>query len=322
MALGGSDAARAQAPPEPNPRMPLGAARPPVFRKFEFKILEPREGFAVDRMATVPWVRAQPETFDVRSPHSLTWYYATRRDGSDRQRVVTTFHHRFDEDFHDHWMPVNAFRSDWTVELDAARPGRRILRGRANGNPLMSMEQWPDSFVVSARLRPRPGARDFGVGARASRDQHAFYALRGWAELVNPEAPAFLRQKPLPQVDPDRWYWYELGVKNTKNDVVVRGRIWDGDHVRVLQTLGGRDIPGAVNCPIGKRIALLAGADFAEVYVDPWDVRWPMVPRQEGTLEWDTRGVPDGDYYLVAVTDTDGGRPRLRVSDYQVSVRH
>jgi hypothetical protein len=317
--LGGLEPARAQPPLDPTPRMLMGRVAGPI-RKFEFEA--PREGLTVDDRATVRWSRIQPELLDVKSPSSLTWYYATQPDGSDRQRVVTSFHQRFDEDFRDHWLPVNALRTDWAVERDGLRGARRFLRGRVHGEPLVSVEQWPDSFVVSVRIRPQPGARDFGVGARASREQNSLYALRGWAELSNPQAPEFFRQKPLPQFEPEQWYWYELGVKNTKRDVVVRGRIWDGEHARVLQTLFGRDVPGQANCPNGKRIALLGGADFAELYVDPWDVRWPSVPRQEGTLEWDTRSVPNGDYYLIAVTDKDFGRPGLRVSDFQVSVRH
>ena len=56
-------------------------------------------------------------------------------------------------------------------------------------------------------------------------------------------------------------------------------------------------------------------------YVDPWDARW-LSPR--GSFVWDTRSVPNGDYYLFAVIDPDpgAGPQRQRASNFKIAVKH
>lgn len=313
--------ARAQAPfaPPDAPPRPNPDRRPSRFR---FEIQPPADGLQVDRHATIAWKsKVRPDALDVQFG-TLTWFYATDPQGADRKRMVSNFHLRFDDRFGDHWIPVNALRTDWAIEPDPARVLRNVLRGRTNGDPLVSVEQWEDPFVVSVKLRPRPGASDFGVGVRASRNRGSLYALRGTAELFNPEVPQPLKEAALPAVDQEKWYWYEIGVTTQKQDVVVRGRIWDGEHRQALiPTLCYREVAGMGNCPDGKRIALLGGADFSEIYVDPWQARWPG-GQAKPSFEWDTSTVPDGDYYVIAVWDLEHRGSVQQVSDFKISVRH
>src|SRR5262249_8875628 len=159
-----------------------------------------------------------------RGVASITWYYSARPDGQDRRRVVTYFHDTFDGEYGENWVPVNAVRPDWSIYREPGRAPRHILRGRTGGDPLVSLDPFTDSFVASTRLRPRPGARDFGVAVRANRETPGYYALRGTAELLNPEAPGVCATKPVRDVDADRWYWYELGIRSRSRDreIVVR----------------------------------------------------------------------------------------------------
>jgi len=294
----------------------------PIVAKLD--ISRPMQAGPVDRQATIAYVKREDPGERDHGVASITWYYASRPDGSDRRRVVTYFYDRFDSDFSDRWIPVNAVRTDWNVQREAAgRTIRRILHGRTDGEPLVSLDHFTDSFVVSAKLRPRAGARDFGVAARAKCDGPGCYALRGAAELINPMAAGPCAVKSVRDVDANRWYWYELGVKNRNRngEVAVRARIWDGNHERVLQTLGFTDKVSQAACPQGQRIALLGGADYSEIYVDPWEARWLG---QHGHFDWDTRNVPNGDYFLIADVDADpgSGPQRERRTDFKISVRH
>jgi hypothetical protein len=110
-------------------------------------------------------------------------------------------------------------------------------------------------------------------------------------------------------------------VRCQKRDVYVRARIWDGNHERVLLTLPLRSDGAQPGCPDGRKIALLGGADFSDVYVDPWDARW-VVPEGQGTFTWDTRRLPEGDYTLKAVVDLQDHPPTHILSDFKVAVRH
>src|SRR5262249_49726379 len=286
---------RAQVQPGPRPA-PLRLFAP------RLEILPPTQGLAADQQAVIRWANHDdPDGLDRDWIPSVTWYYTTRSDGADRHRIVPAFHDRFENGFSDNWIPVNDVRQDWDLLPEGGR-GRRVLRSRVNGDPLVSLDHWANNFVFSARLRPRQGAQRFGIAVRANRDSGAAYVLRGDAELLNPQDPQLDRQKQVGGVAAGAWFWYELGVRNRKEEVELRGRIWDGNHEHVLDPgLYGRDCTTKTACPQGKRVALLPGADYSEVYVDPWEARWLSAP--QGQFEWDTRNVPEGDYYVMAVVD-------------------
>jgi hypothetical protein len=237
--------------------------------------------------------------------------------------MVSVFCDRFSGPLGTRWVSMNPFRQDWEIQRDGGnRFAPLVLRSRPTGDPLISVENFPHKdVVVSARLRPRQGARHFGIAMRAAWDEPACYTLRGSAELFNPENPTFIAQKPVAGLDPRRWYWYELGVKNRKNGVLVRARIWDGEHEQLLNALQLEDPPGQPGCPNGRRIGLLPGADYSEIYVDPWEARWLGAPGAQ--FEWDTRDVPAGKYYIMAVVDTGPTRPPSQaVSEFAVTVQH
>lgn len=301
--------------PAPNlPRDPLPA---------KLQILPPDDGLLVDHSATLHWKNFEdPDAVDPSGLPSITWYYSPNPQGVNRQRVVTLFHDRFEGDFHNRWMSDNPLRQQWDVVRDGVRRRVRILRSQVGGGPLMSLDQFaPTNLVASVQLRPLPGAGGFGVAVRASRSDPSSYTLRGAAELVNPKNPALGFVSPVNTVAENQWYWYELGVCTMKRRVEVRGRIWDGEHTRVLKTLRMEDIPGqAPGCPQGPLIGLLAGADFAEVYVDPWETRW--LSGSKGDLVWDTTNVPNGRYWVMAEIRNQGPIARVRISDFQVTVQH
>jgi hypothetical protein len=65
---------------------------------------------------------------------------------------------------------------------------------------------------------------------------------------------------------------------------------------------------------------MLSGtADFGEIYVDPWAARWTDDAKDE--VKWNSVGVPDGDYYLIAELSDGRTPPRLEITSYQVQVR-
>jgi hypothetical protein len=311
--------ARAQVQPPGMPRVRMQRIFP-----TRLDLLPPPEGLRADQQAVIRWENHDDlNQLDRDWIPSATWYYCAQPDGSDRHRMVTSFHDRFENGFGDNWIPVNDVRQDWDL-FQETRRGPRLLRSRANGDPLVSLDHWEKNFVFSARLRPLPGAQRFGIAVRANRDSGAAYVLRGTAELLNPQDPqdpALVRHKAVGVVA-DRWFWYELGVRNRKVEVELRGRIWDGNHERVLDGgLYGRDCLTKTNCPQGQRVALLPGADYSEVYVDPWEARWISAP--QGEFEWDTRNVPEGDYYVLAVVDAQRqAQACQRLSEFKISVRH
>jgi len=241
------------------------------------------ETLLADQKFTVRWVTMQDDDgLDRRDVPSITWYYTPNDDGGGRRRMVSVFHDGFETPLNARWISANPLRQDWDVLREpGSRLGRRILRGRPTGVPLISLENFDKNFVVSARLRPREGAANFGVAMRAAYDDAACYSLRGMAELLNPENPKVRAQKQLQGLDPNQWYWYELGVRSGRGSTMVRARIWDGDHNQVLNTLSMLDAPGQARCPNGTRIGLLAGADYSDIYVDPWEARWPAGPKGE-----------------------------------------
>lgn len=306
-----SSGVRAQAPME---RM---ANRGRVFRpRLEIR---PPANLVADRGVTIEWTYTA-EPIDPQTIPSLTWYYTSAVNGIDRRRVVTLFHESFTGDLLQRWLPVNALRDDWEVRLDGGKRGDRFVRMRPGGEPILSLDHFANEFVVSARLRPLGANPDYGISVRANREAREFYALRGAAELLNPENPTFNHQQPLAEVLPGKWYWYELGVRNRgKRDVVVRARIWDAEHQTLLASFNTVD-PGGPPCPQGQRIGLLPGADYSEVHVDPWSSRW-LTPG--GSFTWDTRDVPNGDYFLTAVIDDGNGlKPRWKKSDFSITVKH
>ena len=127
-----NDPARAQTPP-PQPYR-LAFAHGPILAKIDIE--RPLQAGPVDRQTTIEYVNRDDPSDRDHGVASITWFYATRQDGSDRRRVVTEFYDRFEGDITDRWVPVNAVRPEWSVQKETTgRPAHHILRGRTGGQP-------------------------------------------------------------------------------------------------------------------------------------------------------------------------------------------
>ena len=255
---------------------------------------------------------------------SLTWYYATRPDGSDRKRMTTYFRDDFRNGYRRNWRPEQPNVFEWKVFKEE---GKGNFFAGLDAGPAVSEfgsdETAPKDIVISALVRPRGKGQEFALGGRV-RPGGIGYAIRGAGDTLRVVVGG--NQKPLrhhrcPQLaSPTGWYWYELGVRTRKKkEVEIRVRVFDEAREKMLVCFPIEHRPQNGDLLKGGRISLWGHADFREIVVDPWAARW--IEDDENRFDWDTSQVRDGDYYLVAeLVDLKGAR-RV-VSPFKVEVRN
>lgn len=252
---------------------------------------------------------------------SLTWYYTTRRDGADRRRMTTRFRDDFGSgEFRANWKADGPFGYAWT--LKEIRRDRNCLVGPPGAGPIISREAMERDSVLSVLVRPASMVPRFAIGLRVQRGDTHYQLRNNGNSLQLLRSGEVLCEQRMPPLRPGEWYWYELGLWNrSKREVVARVRVYDERRERLYASFNYDDRcrePG-LNGP--GLIALWGPAEFAEVYVDPWEARW--ADDDANQFRWDTSNVPDGTYYLAAeLADcTLKNRPGLVVSDFQVELR-
>jgi hypothetical protein len=291
------------------------AARPARAQSSAFQFTRPPSTRAVNGAYAVRWEDRCAGCID-EGLTSITWYFATRPDGSDRRRMATQFREDFDGGFSRNWRAQGPFNFDWVVRKDR----RQFLAGGGNAGPVVSVEPTSGSGVVSALVRPQNPNTGFGLGLRMTADGNSYEVRAAGDVLRLLQGGQVLLERPLPARLGRSWYWCEVGMQTRKGDVCIRVRLLNEERDRLLASFVLEHRPQDPMLLKPGSIALWGPADFAEVYVDPWPSRWLDDFKNEFT--WDTSQVRDGDYYLVAELIDGKSRPRLVVSPYQVQVRN
>lgn len=251
---------------------------------------------------------------------SITWYYTRLADGADRRRITTEFHDDFSEGLRKNWRPEGPFDFDWRLARDRDRKDRRdVLRGPAQSGPCMSLKSVSGDAVVSVLVRPEGLRSEFGIGVRMQSENRGF-ELRSEGNLVRlfRSREELEPAQTIRNLTPGAWYWYELGIRSVKDEVTLRVRIYDEQRERVIASFSRDCRARARALQTGGVVALWGPADFAEVYIDPWETRW--VDDSRNRLRWNTADVPPGRYFLAAELSSGKRAPRLLVSEYQVEV--
>jgi hypothetical protein len=294
------------------------AALPARAQVRDFRILPPTERQVVSGSCLVKWFDYREGAVD-ENPPAITWYYATRADGSDKKRVVTAGRDDF-RAFRRTWQAQGAFAFDWALRKDADL-GRDVLRGPKIGGPLVSLDPAVRDVVISLLVRPT-GARNEFVMAPRVLGTLSGYEIRNDGNalrLLRDGEP--LAEEPLFEVRPFQWYWYEVGFHTLRGKAVeIRVRVYDGERKKLLAKICKEDRPRDPALLRGGLVALRGPADFAELYVDPWEARWADDDTNE--FKWDASAVPDGKYYLVAELVDGKSAPHAVVSEFQLEVHN
>jgi hypothetical protein len=297
------------------------AAAPAIGQAIQFQILQPASTLSTRGRHVIEWQDRGPIVAE--PPTAITWYSATRPDGEDRRRIVTLYQETLGEGFRANWQPEGLFDLGWMVKRDRDR--RSVLSNRdpaAGSCFLRNPPVGEDNLVLSVLARPNTLNASFSVGLR-SRPRLPGYEIRTSLNTVTLQRAG----EPLASwrcfgVRPLEWYWYELGVRTIrKREVEIRVRILDERQERCVAGIPPlTDRPPTREHLTGGTVSLTGPAEFAEVYLDPWHSRW--TDARLDRVEWNTTGIPDGHYYLMA-TLCDGRKPpRTVTSDFQVEVRN
>ncbi len=287
---------------------------PPVeAQSLGFRFLPPDSRLALAGSYRVRW--DSPGILLDQGLTSITWYYATKPDGTDRQRMVTQTKYDFKRGFLGQWQVQGPFQFGWRVDNDG---DRWFLRAPRGGGEAVSSEPYSGDFVMSALVRPMGITNTFGVRLRMQPNGNCLEALNERHQLQLASGGRVLRQWQS-DIGPRQWYWMEVGVRTFKQEVETRVRVYDEKRQRVINSCVVHSRPGQALLR-GGFLSLLPQADYSDIYVDPWESRWLDGSRKD--FRWDTSSVPNGIYHLVAEVTPDKGQPQLVVSDYQVEVRN
>lgn len=295
----------------------LGHRADSQLSRFTFE--EPQSRLASGGAFSVRWNDEFHNGLDDGQVYSITWYYATTRDGADRERVTTLLREDFSGPLRGNWRVEGPQGADWVTREDRRGPGNYVSAPR--DADAFSREPLGANVVLSVLARPQGISARFRMGLRVQPDGRRYDLLiTPDAALLSP--PGQRAQEVGRLILPRGWYWYELGLKsNFRRDVEARLRVYDERRAQVLL-----DVPRLCHklvTPTGSLpgfIALTGPADFARVYVDPWQARW--IDDTKNEFLWNTSKVPDGDYFLIADIHNSKGRWRTEVSPYTVQVRN
>lgn len=268
---------------------------------------------------TVRWTdNAVPAS--VEGLRTITWFYANRADGSDRKRMVTRAYEDF-SNFLVNWRPQGPIQLGWISRQDRGL-NRKVLTCKDDIGPAYSVTNSDRDAVISLLVRPYGTRNEFSLGARIQQSGRGYEVRNTGSSIQILEAGRLLKEQPAVNLMPMKWYWYELSIcTRKKTDVEVRLRVFDEKRERTLVSMCNLRVHPTDRDLTGPGVIALTGpADFAELYVDPWNARWAEDDSNE--FDWNTENVPDGKYYLIAEV-SDGTNPKYSVvSNYQVEVRN
>jgi hypothetical protein len=291
----------------------VGAA-PAVSQDVSLRLPPPPTAQAITGAYRLQWEDLAPGAVEDRMV-SFAWYYATKADGSDRKRIVTSLRDDF-ANFRANWTCPGPFPFDWSL---TKREIGTVLKADKGASPLYSNNAIPANSVVSLKVRPLLGASTWGVTLRVQKLDTGLEFRHDGNKLRIFEAGE--------QIDafivglPPGWYWYEIGLQNKKGrDVEIRVRIFDEDRTRLVASRCLTHKLKVVDLKKPGGIALSGPANFAELYVDPWASRY--ADDSDNALTWDTTAVPDGQYFVIAEVADGKAPPRIVASPFRVEVRN
>lgn len=286
--------------------------------QLPFQIRTPSPVRAPGGACVVRWEDYSQERFD-DGLCSITWYYASRPDLSDRRRLTTQLHDDFRDDLSANWSVPEAGDHQWSRRSDRELD-RKVLTGPAEGSPLVSRDVIGGNVVISALARPETPDSEFSLGVRVDQDGRGFELRRTRNGLQLREGSRVLAERPL-SAGAGAWSWYEVGMRTRQNkEVELRVRVFDARRQALLASLYAVTRPAEADLLKAGALSLSGGADYAELYVDPWEARWADAAKN--VFKWNTTALPDGDYYLVAELTGCRAASRLVVSPFQVQVRN
>jgi hypothetical protein len=271
-----------------------------------------------DGTYTLRWSDRNLGTLDPGALESLTWYYATRKDGSDRKRLTTLFRDEFASDFARRWRCEGAIQSDWIVRRD----GRQFLSvpGGAVQSRAVSVDPLNRDVVVSTLVRPRDLKIGFSLALRVRPNGSGYLLTTSEEGLRLLDGSRKIDGRSASKINVNSWYWYEVGLRTRKDEVMVRVRVFDENRTKLLVSWASFHRPENRELTAAGGIALAGPADFAEVYADPWDACW--LDARGNALDWNAKNVPDGEYYIIAEV-ADGKKPAYRVvSNFKVEIKN
>jgi hypothetical protein len=288
----------------------------------DLRIEQPANLRAIGGSYTIKWEDDdKTRLFAGNGLESITWYYSSQPNGADRVRMSSYFF----EDFGGpalfaRWAAQGGLNLDWLVKKDR----RRYLSGNRNAAPIALKQLIDRDVVVSVLVRPTGIQNQFGIGLRWQPNGKGYEIrnVNNSLEVGEAGLPPVIQERLL-QVIPRNWYWYEIGMRTKgqpARSVDVRVRVFDENRQKLLLDTGFQDRPKDLSLLRPGVLALWGPADFAEIYVDPWNARW--VDASQNEFRWDTSAVPDGDYFLVAEVQDGRNRPRVVASSFQVQVRN
>lgn len=250
---------------------------------------------------------------------SITWYYATQPDGSDRKRMTTWFRDDFSKGLFANWQPQGPFAIDWLINSDRDRKERQFLQApRGGGEAVSNNPVTMGDFVASTLVRPAGLRQQFGLRLRLQPNGNGYQLRVADMGVSLIGGGKTIREWRLPAVFSGQWYWCEVGLRTYKREVEARVRVYDEKREKLLLSGHHTHQPDAALLR-GGFVSLLPHADYAEVYLDAWDSRW--IDSGSKRVRWITTDVTPGRYYLVAELHTDRRRPSLVVSPFQVEIK-
>jgi len=270
---------------------------------------------------TVPWEGPPADGVDQRYL-SVAWFYSTKPDGSDKNRITTYLYDNF-VNYKVTWQAAG-FAFDWDLKDLRKRNGHRFLAGPAGASPLVYSQELPLDSVVGLKVRPAIGKNSWGLQLRVQPQTGASLLFQNDGNRLNiSEGGNQLVALTVPGITPGerKWYWYEIGLKARKSkDVEIRIRIYNEERTKMLFShCNSYKLMTPALCKAGG-IALMGPADFEELYVDPWSARWGS--DAQNTVKWDTTQVENGDYYLIAEVSDGRDIPQLKATSYRIEVRN
>lgn len=248
---------------------------------------------------------------------SLTWYYSTRPDGSDRKRLTTLFRDEFGPDFARRWRTEGLANLDWVVRRD----GRQFLSvpGGAFPSRVISREPLARDVVVSTLARPRDLKTGFALALRVQGNGNGLLLTTTEKGLRFLDGAKEVASYSTGKINSNNWYWFEVGLKTRKKEVVLRVRVFDESRSKLIATMNNVFRPDNVGLLSMGGLVLSGPADFAEVYADPWEACW--VDACGNALNWNTENVPEGKYYIIAEMADGKKAPTRAVSGFQVEIK-
>ncbi|MFN3652881.1 MAG: hypothetical protein ACK47B_25160 [Armatimonadota bacterium] len=298
----------------------------PVFSQVSrFDLQEPLSRLIIGGSVQLQWSADTPAVTDSTDCAAVTWFYTPRpEDPRSLKRITTQFREDFSRGLGIEWDRIPPFGFDWNADFEEAENRYFLRSSQKDAGPVVSQVELDQNSVLSVMVRPTTVSPQFAIGMRVQPNLNGYFIRQDGNSAKLMSGGRVLKEIRLTDIRRKRWYYYELGLRSWKRkDVEIRARILDEER-RVLACfppVWERPQDGKLLGP--GAIALYPKADFAEVYVDPWDSRWiSSNPNKANKFRWSTSNVADGEYHVVAEITETRRPPRMVVSPFKLEIRN